>query len=120
MYETRVDYIVRIGFLDINFENVPKENIYMMASKKVFDLMEAEDWTGVTELLTNTVWTSKDLEEKHGVRNSIELYWRVQMATISISIILLYLKLSVFWGNSFSSLYYVILRIAHVVFMELS
>jgi len=41
-----------------------------MASKKVFDLMEAEDWNEVTELLANTAWTSKDLEEKHGVRCS--------------------------------------------------
>ena len=53
-----------------------------MASKKVFDLMEAEDWNEVTELLTKTAWTSQDLEETHGVRNSIELFLRliVQMA----------------------------------------
>ena len=38
-----------------------------MALKKVFDLMEAEDWNEVTELLTNTPWTSQDLEKKHGV-----------------------------------------------------
>ena len=38
-----------------------------MASKKVFDLMEAEDWNESTELLINTAWTSQDLEEKHGV-----------------------------------------------------
>jgi hypothetical protein len=37
-----------------------------MASKKVFDLMEAEDWNEVTELLTNATWTSQDLEEKQG------------------------------------------------------
>ena len=41
-----------------------------MASKNVFDLMEAEDWNELTELLTNTAWTSQDLEEKHGVRSS--------------------------------------------------
>ena len=49
-----------------------------MASKKVFDLIE--DWNDVAELLTNTAWTSQDLEEKHGVRNSIELFLRVQLA----------------------------------------
>jgi hypothetical protein len=43
-----------------------------MASKKVFDLMEAEDWNEVRELLTNTAWTLKDLEEKHGVRCILE------------------------------------------------
>lgn len=43
-----------------------------MASKKVFDLMEAEDWNEVRELLTNNSW-SQDLEEKHRVR-SIELF----------------------------------------------
>ena len=48
-----------------------------MASKKVFDLMEAEDWTKVPEVLANTVWTSQDLEEKHGVRKSIELFLRL-------------------------------------------
>ena len=48
-----------------------------MASKKVFDLMEAEDWTKVTDLLANTAWTSQDLEEKHGVRCSIELFLRL-------------------------------------------
>jgi hypothetical protein len=47
-----------------------------MAAKKFFDLMEAEDWTEVTELLANTAWTSQDLEEKHGVR-SIELFLRL-------------------------------------------
>ena len=36
--------------------------------------MEAEDWNEVTELLANTAWTSKDLEEKHGVRRSIEFF----------------------------------------------
>jgi hypothetical protein len=41
-----------------------------MASKKVFELMEAKDWNRVMELLTNTTWTSQDLEEKHGVRSS--------------------------------------------------
>ena len=53
-----------------------------MASKKVFDLMEAEDWREVVESLTNTAWTSQDLEKKHGVRNSIELFLRliVQLA----------------------------------------
>ena len=45
-----------------------------MASNKVFDLMGAEDWTEVPEILANTVWTSQDLEEKHGVRCSIELF----------------------------------------------
>ena len=39
--------------------------------------MEAEDWNEVVELLANTVWTSQDLEEKHGVRNSIELFLRL-------------------------------------------
>jgi len=48
-----------------------------MASKKVFDLMEAEDWNKVTELLANTAWTSQDLEEKHGVRSIIELFLRL-------------------------------------------
>jgi hypothetical protein len=44
-----------------------------MASKKVFDLVEAEAWNEVTELLTNTAWTwtSQDLEEKHSVRSNI-------------------------------------------------
>ena len=42
-----------------------------MASKKVFDLLEAEDWNELTELLINTAWTSQDLEEKHGVRSII-------------------------------------------------
>jgi hypothetical protein len=46
-----------------------------MASKKAFNLMEAEDWNVLTELLANTAWTSQDLEEKHGVR-SIELFLR--------------------------------------------
>ena len=36
--------------------------------------MEAEDWDEVTELLANTAWASQDLEEKHGVRCSIELF----------------------------------------------
>ena len=45
-----------------------------MPSKKVFDLMQVEDWNKVTELLVNTAWTSQDLEEKHGVRSSIELF----------------------------------------------
>ena len=45
-----------------------------MASKKVFDLMEAkEDRKEVTELLTNTAWTLQDLDEKHGVRSGVEL-----------------------------------------------
>ena len=48
-----------------------------MASKKVYDLMEAEDWIEVTELLANTAWTSQDLEEKHGVRSIIELFLRL-------------------------------------------
>ena len=48
-------YIVRIGFRDLNFEIKRKFiNITNMASKKVFDLMEAEDWNEVAELLTNT------------------------------------------------------------------
>ena len=38
-----------------------------MASRNAFDLMEAEDWNEVTKLLTNTPWTSQDLEKKHGV-----------------------------------------------------
>ena len=45
-----------------------------MASKTVFDFMEAEGWTEVTELLANTIWTSQDLKEKHGVRCSIESF----------------------------------------------
>ena len=66
-------YIVRITFRDLNFETKRKFiNITNMASKKVFDLMEAEDWNEVAELLTNISWTSQDLEEKHGVRNSID------------------------------------------------
>ena len=36
--------------------------------------MEAEDWNEVRELITRTPWTSQDLEEKHGVRSSIELF----------------------------------------------
>ncbi len=44
-----------------------------MASKKVFDLMKAEVWNEVMELLTSIAWTSHDLDEKHGVR-SIELF----------------------------------------------
>ena len=46
--------------------------IIIMASKTFFDLMEAGDWNNVTELLTNTAWTSQDLEEKHGVRISLQ------------------------------------------------
>ena len=49
-----------------------------MASKKVFDLMESEDWNEVTELLTNTTWTSQDLEEKHGVRSSSQQQLQLQ------------------------------------------
>ena len=41
-----------------------------MASEEIFELMEAEDWNKVMELLTNTTWTSQDLEEKHGIRSS--------------------------------------------------
>ena len=48
-----------------------------MASKKVFDLMVAKKWNEVRELLTNTAWTSQDLEEEHGVRSSIELFLRL-------------------------------------------
>ena len=44
-----------------------------MASKKVFDLIEAEVWNEVTKVLTSTAWTAQDLNEKHGVR-SIELF----------------------------------------------
>ena len=62
-------------YRDLNFENVPIVND-KMASKKVFDLIEAEDRKEVTELLTNTAWTSQDLEEKHGVR-SVELFLRL-------------------------------------------
>ena len=72
----RVFYCVRIGISDLNFENVPIVNI-KMASKKVFDLMEAEYWNEVMELLTNTTWTTQNLEEKHGVRSSIELFLRL-------------------------------------------
>ena len=36
--------------------------------------MEAEGWNEVVELLANTAWTSQDLKEKHGVRNSIEIF----------------------------------------------
>ena len=36
--------------------------------------MEAEEWNEVRELLANT---SQDLEEKHGVRCSIELFLRL-------------------------------------------
>jgi hypothetical protein len=38
-----------------------------MASKTIFDLMEAEDWNKVIELLANTPWTSQDLKDRHGV-----------------------------------------------------
>ena len=38
--------------------------------------MEAEGWHEVVELLANTIRTSQDLEEKHGVR-SIELFLRL-------------------------------------------
>ena len=81
-----------------------------MASKKVFDLMEAEDWNEVAELLTNIAWTSQDLEEKHGVRNSIELFLLLIVQMALNNIILLYLKLSVFRGHShlyYITLYYV-------------
>jgi hypothetical protein len=57
-----------------------------MAAKKVFDLMEAEDWNEVRKLIADTAWTVPDLEEKHGVR-SIELF----LKPIRYSIILLYL-----------------------------
>ena len=36
--------------------------------------MEAKDRNEVTELLASTAWTSQDLEEKHGVRSSVELF----------------------------------------------
>ena len=40
-----------------------------MASKVVFDAMEAKDWIKVRELIaTTTSWTPQDLEKKHGVR----------------------------------------------------
>ena len=68
---TRVNYIIPDGFRDPSVVANP-----IMAAKKVFDLMEAEDWNEVTELLANTAWTSQDLEEKHGVR-SIELFLRL-------------------------------------------
>ena len=48
-----------------------------MASKKVFDFMEAGNWNEVMELLTNAAWASQDLEEKHGVSCSIELFLRL-------------------------------------------
>ena len=38
-----------------------------MASKNVFDAMEAKDWNKVKELISATSWTSQALEEKHGV-----------------------------------------------------
>ena len=65
--------------------------------------MEAENWNGVIELLTNAAWTSQDLEEKHGVRRSIELFLRL---VISQSNSILYnltdhLKRSIFRGHSF-------------------
>ena len=42
-----------------------------MASKKVFDAMEAKDWNKVKELIAATSWTPQALEEKHGVRTEL-------------------------------------------------
>ena len=42
-----------------------------MASTKVFDAMEANDWNKVNELIAATSWTSQALEEKHGVRTEL-------------------------------------------------
>ena len=38
--------------------------------------MEADDWNEVRKLLTNTVWTAPDLEEKHGVRSILIVFVR--------------------------------------------
>jgi len=37
--------------------------------------MEAEDWNEVTKLLTNSLLTSQDLEEKHGVHSHETNYY---------------------------------------------
>ena len=77
--------------------------------------MKAENWNEVIELLTNAAWTSQDLEEKHGVRSSIELLLRLIFHQIRYRIILpsvLYLKRSTFQGHSFSIF---ILRAAIVI-----
>ena len=69
--------------------------------------MEAEDWNEVTKLLTKSLWTSNDLEEKHGVHSHETNY--------------MYLLRHVIWGHSFSSLNHFILCIIAdvIVFLEL-
>ena len=42
-----------------------------MASTKVFDAMEANDWNKVKELIVATSWTPQELEKKHGVRKEL-------------------------------------------------
>ena len=76
-----------------------------MASKKVYDLMKAGDWTEVTELLANTAWTSQDLDEKHGVRCRIALSLRliIQLTWILYNLIVFVQIVS--WDHSFSFLY---------------
>ena len=74
-----------------------------MASKKVFELMEAENWNKVMELLTNTSWTSQDLDEKHWVRALLAADYSAGMRQIRYSIILLHLKISGIWDNSLFS-----------------
>ena len=41
----------------------------LMASKKVFDAMEAGDWGRAKEVIASTSWTPVDLQQQHGVQN---------------------------------------------------
>ena len=42
-----------------------------MASKRIFDAMEAKDWNKVKDLIAATSWTPQALEKKHGVRTEL-------------------------------------------------
>ena len=46
-----------------------RNQVIIMASKRVYDAMEADDWGKVHELITTASWTPADLENKHGVHN---------------------------------------------------
>ena len=61
-------YFYYFGFVD-DLLVVTDQSSIIMASKKVFDAMEAKDWKIVKELIAATSWTPQALEEKHGVRS---------------------------------------------------
>ena len=46
---------------------VTDQSSIIMASKKVFDAMEAKDWNKVKDLIAATSWTPQALQEKHTV-----------------------------------------------------